>query len=203
MATRMVTVTLALALALASSAAARQGGKILMIVSEDESADLELMLTKEVGVMRTLLEQAGFEVVVATATKRPLTAGSARLQPDLKLADVVANDYKALIMPCMATMEGTLSREADTLIRQMAAARKPIAAQTGSVALLADAGVLSGKKYALADRFPDLPDGVRSGDGIVRDGGIITSGICPYMATKSERPDGTSKLTEALIAELR
>jgi len=42
-----------------------------------------------------------------------------------------------------------------------------------------------------------------SGDGIVQDGKIITSGICPNMAKGSGRPDGTSKLTEAVIAELK
>ena len=63
-------------------------GKVLMIVNEEPSADLELRLTKEVGVMRDLVQKAGFPVVVATASNQPLVSGSAKLKPDLKLSDV-------------------------------------------------------------------------------------------------------------------
>jgi hypothetical protein len=47
-----------------------------------------------------------------------------------------------------------------------------------------------------------LPDAISSGDGVVQDGNIITSGICPHMAKMGGKQDGTSKLTEALIAEI-
>ncbi len=85
---------------------------------------------------------------------------------------------------------------------------KPIAAQTGSVIRVARAGVLAGKKYALAkgwklEQYPELKNAVYSGDGIVQDGKVITSGICPATAKSQKVPDGTSKLTEALIAELK
>jgi putative intracellular protease/amidase len=184
----------------------QQKGKILMIVNEDQSADLELMLTKEVGVMKDLLQKAGFQVVVATASKRPLEAGYLKLQPDLKLSDVRVSDYKGFIMPCMATNIGPpLSPEGSAIVKEAAAKGKPIAAQTGSVFQLSQAGVLKGKKYALPKDHlgsPPLADAVYSGDGVVQDDNIITSGVCPYMAKMAGMQDGTSKLTEALIAEL-
>ena len=196
-----------LALAVSAPGMARQQGKVLMIVSEARSSDLELMLAKEVGVMRSLLQKAGFEVVVATASKQPLTAGTERLTPDLKLGDVRVADYIGFILPCMATSGAPLPPDGAALLKEVVATGQPVAAQTGAVVLLAKAGGLSGKKYAIAknwvDRYPELKDGVHSGEGIVQDGRIITSGLCPYMARERGSADGTSRLTEALIVELR
>jgi putative intracellular protease/amidase len=187
---------------------AQQKGKVLMIVNEGKSEDLELMLTKEVGVMKGLLQKAGFEIVVATASNQPMAAGSAKLKPNLKLSDVKVTDYKGVIMPCMATSGSPLPPEGTAIIKEAVAKGKPLAAQTGSVVLLSQAGVLKGKKYALAKGWPAIEGAIYSGVGIVQDGKIITSGICPYMAksqgTQAQgMQDGTSKLTEALIAELK
>jgi putative intracellular protease/amidase len=186
-----------------SFAVAQQRGKVLMIVNEEQSADLELMLTKEVGVMRDLVQKAGFQVVIATASNQPLVSGSAKLKPDLKLSDVKVAGYKGLIMPCMATSDAPFPPEALAIIKEAVAKKKPVAAQTGSVLQMARAGVLAGKKYAAPQGWPPMKGATYSGDGIVQDGKIVTSGICPYMAKSSRRPDGTSKLTEALIAELK
>jgi putative intracellular protease/amidase len=192
----------------ASLGMAQQKGKVLMIVNEGKSADLELMLTKEVGVMKDLLQKAGFEVAVATASNQPMAAGSAKLKPDLKLGDVKVANYKGVIMPCMATSGSPLPPEGTAIIKEAVAKGKPLAAQTGSVVLLSQAGILKGKKYALAKGWPAIEGAIYSGDGIVQDGKIITSGICPYMAKSQAMQaqgmqDGTSKLTEALIAELK
>ncbi len=204
---RKYIVAIALSLAMLTSGMVQQQGKVLMIVNENQSFDLELMLTKEVGVMKDLLQKAGFKVVVATASKQPLAAGPAKLMPDLKLSEVKLADYKGLIMPCMATTEQPLPPEAAAIIKEAVAKEKPIAAQTASVVQLWFTGVLTGKKYALAKGWPEgwppLSQAIYSGDGIVQDGKIITSGICPFMAKHMGRPDGTSKLTEALIAELK
>ena len=196
------------ALVLSSSAMAQQRGKVLMIVNEGKSSDLELMLTQGVGVMRSLLQKAGFDVVVSTGSGQPLVAGATRLTPDLKLSDVHVADYVGVIMPCMANGSAPLPPEGVALIKAVVAAGKPLAAQTGSVVLLARAGVLTGKNYAgagkaWAEEHPELKVAVYSGDGIVQDGRIITAGICPYTAKQQKLPDGTSRLTEALIAELK
>ena len=184
-------------------ASAQQKGKVLMIVNEAKSEDLELMLTKEVGVMKDLLRKSGFEVVTATGSGQPLRAESAALNPDLKLKDVIIAEYKGVIIPCMATSASALAPEGNAIIRQAVEKGIPIAAQTGSVVLLSKAGVLKGKNYALAKGWPLLSEAVYGGEGIVQDGKIITSGICPMMAKSTGIPDGTVRLTEALIHELR
>jgi len=182
-------------------------GKVLLLLNEAESADLELMLTKEVGVIANLLRGAGYEVVVASSSGRAFTAGATRVQPAVKVTDLRAADYLALVVPCMAASATPLAPEGTAFIKAFAAMGKPIAAQTSGVVLLARAGVLSGKKFAIAsgwvERNPELKSGIESGDGIVQDGRVITSGVCPYMAKEQGRPDGTSKLTQALLAELR
>jgi putative intracellular protease/amidase len=192
----------------ASYAWTEQSQKVLLIVNEHKSGDLELMLTKELGVMKDMLSQAGFKVVAATVSGQPLVAGSTTFTPDLKLSDVKGADYAGFIMPCMAPLEEdpALLREAAPIIKAAVAEGKPVAAQLGSVVILAEAGVLSGKKFAFdKDEVKDVPalkDAVYSGDGVVQDGKIITSGVCPYMAKMKGLQDGTSALTKALIAEL-
>lgn len=207
---RLIILTLAILLSTSEFGAvplAGQNPKVLMIVKEDSSVDLELMLTKEVGVMTGLLEQAGFEVVVASASGQPLVAPQTTLTPNLKLGDVNVADYEGIIMPCMAVEHDVpLLPEIATIVREAVAERKPVAAQVSSVITIAKAGVLSGKKYAFIEEWvagePDLEDAIHSGSGIVQDGQIITSGVCPNAARALGLPDGTSELTRALIAEL-
>jgi putative intracellular protease/amidase len=188
------------------STTASANGKVLLLLNEAQSGDLELMLTKEVGVMTDLLRRAGYDVVLTSSSGRALTAGAARVQPAVKVVDLVAADYRALVIPCMAASGAPLPAEGTAFIKTFAATGKPIAAQTGGVVLLARAGLLSGKKFAIAsgwvEQNPELKSGIESGDGIVQDGRVISSGVCPYMA-KQGRPDGTTKLTQALIAELQ
>jgi hypothetical protein len=38
-----------------------------------------------------------------------------------------------------------------------------------------------------------------SGTGVVQNGGVITSGTCPYQAKLTGRPDGTVELAQKLI----
>ncbi len=203
--TMLLVSLLGLVIAVCSSPSgfAKQGGKVLMIVNEAKSSDLELMLTKEVGVMSDLLKKAGYTVVVSTASNKPLTAGLAKLKPDLKLSAAKVADYKGIIIPCMAASGAPLPSEGMAFIKEAVAKGKPIAAQTGSVVILGQAGLLKGKKYALAKDWPQIEGAIHSGEGVVQDGKIITSGICPYMAKQSKQTDGTSKLTETFIAELR
>jgi len=83
--------------------------------------------------------------------------------------------------------------EAEALVKNAVAAGKPVAAQTGSVWTLAKAGLLKGKKfcYALQETHAYFDGATYAGTGVVRDGLIITSGICPYTSLKMNLPDGT------------
>ena len=61
-----------LSLPVVALAQAGESAKVFMFV-RDGSRDLDLMLEKEVGVMRSMLEQAGYTVDVATATGEAMT----------------------------------------------------------------------------------------------------------------------------------
>jgi putative intracellular protease/amidase len=183
-----------------------QESKILMVVKEGPSLDLELMLTAEVEVMRNILESSGFEVVVASSSGQPLVAGGTTVTPDIRLADADMDDYAGIILPCMATEDEASFPEAEALVREAVVAGKPVAAQTGSVITLARAGVLMGKKFAYPDDMvagvPEFAGMNHAGQGVVRDGLVFTSGICPYMAREQGIEDGTQALTGAFIEKL-
>jgi putative intracellular protease/amidase len=204
-------VSLATMATLGPIGAAGQAPKVLLYLPEDSSADLEYMLDKEAGVMKSLLEEAGFEVVVASTTGQPFVAGAVTLVPNSKVADVEASEIAGIIMPCMAAATpGPLPPELTAMIQDAATAGKPIAAQFGGIQRLAKTGVLAGKQVSFVAEYveddPVFEDAVYSGThDVVKDGNIITSGSCPYMAREreGELEDGTPELTKALIAALK
>jgi putative intracellular protease/amidase len=200
-----------------TDALAEDGPKVLVIPREGDSRDIELMLKKEVGVMTQILRDEGFVVKVATASGSTIVAPTSKLKPDMRLAEVKKEDYVGFIMPCMAVgaFPGPpVAPEAVAIVKHAVAEGKPLAAQFGSVVILAQAGVLKGKKYAFLDdplkptawrtvTDPRFVDAIYSGRGVVQDGNIITSGICPYLEARMNYPDGTTKLTQAFIDELK
>lgn len=192
---------------LSASGGAQEPQKVLMFV-QDGSRDLHLMLTEEVGVMKAMIEQAGYEVEVATAAGAPMRAGDAVLEPDLKLGDVEASRYAGFILPCMAPAPGTpVPPEAIALLERAVASGKPIAVSRASVGVLGQAGGLVGKEYTYAsevdvDARPEFRGETYRGTGVQRDGNISTAGICPLAARGLDQPDGTAELTQSFIDSL-
>jgi putative intracellular protease/amidase len=182
---------------------------LLFMRNAQTSGDLEYMLKKEVGVMKDRLEKSGYKVVVATLDGSSFTAGSATVTADVKLADAKAADYAGFILPCLAVPSypapPEVSKEAIALVKEAVSAGKPVAAQTGSLWTLAEAGVLKGKKYAYAfeEKSPFFEGATFAGTGVVKDGLILTSGNCPYMALKMNVKDGTEELALALAAAMK
>ncbi len=177
--------------------------KVLVIVKEN-SSELEFMLTKEVAVITDTLEQSGFEAVVASASGQPMVTAATTLTPGLKLEDVKVVDYAGIIIPCMMAPEVP---KVAAIVKEAVAEGKAVAAQFSSIPILAEAGVLSGKKYAFiteerAAEHSTLKDAINSGSAVVQDGKIITSAVCPLAAKRRGLQDGTTKLTKALITEL-
>ena len=193
--------------------------KVLMIPREGYSRDLDLMLKMEVGVMISLLKNAGIEVDVATTSGQPILGTTEKIEMDkvMQLSAIKLENYAGVIMPCMAVgaFPGPpVSPETVTIVKKALAEGKPVAASTFSVTILAEAGVLKGKKYAYSrdplktekswgkfggtdQRFVDA---IYSGPGVIQDGNIITSGACPWM----ERVGGglqskTVELTQTFI----
>jgi putative intracellular protease/amidase len=186
---------------------AKSTPKVLLFI-RDGSADLEYMLKMEAGIMKDVLERSGFKVVIVTVSGSALSAGSMQIQPDLKLVDVNVADYAGFIIPCMAAgdlNDPKIPAESVDLVRRAISAGKPVAAQLGGVWALAQAGLLKGKKYARIEQGPSpVFDGaIYSGTGVVKDGLVVTSGICPYMARAGKTKDGTEELTLALVETMK
>lgn len=199
---------LLLIVAMAAPVVAADSGKVLMFV-RDGARNLELMLDEETGVMKQMLEDAGFEVVVATSSGEPMKAGEFVLEADLEIADAKASDYVGFILPCMAPAPGSpIPSEVVTLIEDAYKSGKPIAASRGSVAVLGKAGALEGKEYSYASEVdvnerPEFKGGTYKGTGYTQDGNITTVGICPLASRGLKLPDGTEDLTRGFIESLK
>jgi len=190
--------------------------KVLIIPREGYSQDLDLMITKELGVMTSIIKEAGYQTTIATASGMAIISPTTTIKPDLLLSEVKVNDYAGVIMPCMAVgmyPGPPISPETVSIVKQTLAAGKPVAAATGSVIILADAGLLKGKEYAYAGNpletnpYRSRTDsrfagGTYKGSGVVQDGNIITSGACPYMAKNFNMKDCTTEITNVFVATL-
>jgi putative intracellular protease/amidase len=188
----------------------KENPKVLLFIT-DGSRDLKLMITKEVLVMKEILEQSSFKVIIASLSGETITVDSILIEPDLKLGNVRIADYSGFIFPCMAPpweKIHNLDPEVVSFVTEISREGKPMAAQTLSVADFAKAGVLVDKKYAFTikpdvNEYPDFKGGIYIGEGVVQDGNIITSGTCPWKAREYGAPDGTRKLTQMLIEVIR
>jgi putative intracellular protease/amidase len=196
-----------------ATAGAQATPKVLLIVNEAKSQDIELMLVKEVGVMIDMLQKAGFKVVVANVSGKPIEGPVSKLKSDLKVSEVKIDDYVGFLLPCMApaAIASRESPEVISIVKQAVAKGRPVAATHNSVYILAEAGILDGKRFAFppgswaATHFFNiyLRRSYRSGSGVVPDGNIITSGVCPEIEAQRGLPDGTSELTRVFIEKLK
>jgi putative intracellular protease/amidase len=168
---------------------AQETPKVLLFMRDAKtSGDLEYMLKREVGVMKDTLAKSGYKVVIATLNGLSVSAGTTTVK--------AAPSYPA---------PPEVSPEAIALVQKAVAAGKPVAAQTGSLWTLAEAGVLKAKKYAYAmeEKNPYFAGATFAGTGVVRDGLVITGGICPYMTLKAKEKDTTEPLSLALIEAMK
>lgn len=181
--------------------------KVLLFI-RDGSPKLEFMLTNEVGPMKELLEKSGYKVTIATISGETIQAGSVTIKPETKLSLVNTKDYEGFIFPCMAASD-SINPLAVEFVKKITEKGKPMAAQLGSVLILAKAGALKGKKFAFTDgkswntkMYPEFEVSNFSGTGVVKDKNVITSGTCPWMAKISGEKDCTNELTQGFIAML-
>jgi putative intracellular protease/amidase len=166
------------------------------------------MLTNEVGPMKELLEKSGYKVTIATISGETIQAGSTTIKPETKLSLVNIKDYEGFIFPCMAASD-SINPQAVEFVKKITEKGKPMAAQLGSVLILAKAGALKGKKFAFTDgknwnskMYPEFEASNFSGTGVVKDKNVITSGTCPWAAKMSGKQDCTNELTQGFIAML-
>ncbi len=203
-------ITVVISTFILSYAYAQNAPKVLLFMRNARNAgDLEYMLKKEVGVMKDTLEKSGYKVIVATLDGSSFAAGSTTVKADIKLADAKVAEYAGFILPCLSVPSypapPEVSPDAIALVKNAVSAGKPVAAQTGSLWTLAEAGLLKGKKYAYAfeEKSPYFAGATFAGTGIVRDGLVLTSGYCPFMALKMNVKDGTEQLTRELAEAMK
>jgi putative intracellular protease/amidase len=183
--------------------------KLKVLLIPREGAWDDFMIKEEALVMKTMLEEAGFKVIVATISGETIESTQFRLKTDKKLSDVNVNEYAGIIMPCMA--QGGVGWHARpdeiAIVKKAVAQNIPIAAQLGSIIILAEAGALRGKKYtfylkpSLADK--GFNDGIYSGTGVIQDRNIITSSYSPLAAKLYGVEDGTAELTKLFIETIK
>ncbi len=186
-----------------SGCSGEEDAQRVLVIPRVNSIAMDYMLTNEVGVMLSMLEEAGIETVVALPNGEALEGERMTLEADLALADVIVSDYDGFMLPCTGAgyERNDLTVE---IVREAVAADVPVAAQYGSVSMLAEAGALDGRQYAAGEELPPwtLEDATYTGYGVVADENVITSGTCSYAALEYGRPDGTQELTQLFIDAL-
>ncbi len=128
-----------------------------------------------------LLVRAGVEVVTAGLDEGAITASrGVVLMPQTSLNEALKRDYDMVVLP--GGMPGATNLDGDPrihkLLRKMADSGKFTAAICAAPRVLANAGLLSGKR---ATSYPghldkmDLPDVEYRQEAVVQDGKVITS----------------------------
>jgi putative intracellular protease/amidase len=167
-----------------------QGSRRILVLVREVSEDMEFMIKNEVQPMIEQVKEAGYNVVIASESGKPITTKNQKLVPDVKLADAAILDYDGVIVPCM--MAGSMPNKAPAagvvLLREAAAAGLIIAAQH-SIEMLVPAGLTKGRRFA-------------NSPGVVVDGKLITSWNCPYTALNNGKPVDTYALIEAFLKEI-
>jgi 4-methyl-5(b-hydroxyethyl)-thiazole monophosphate biosynthesis len=128
-----------------------------------------------------LLRRAGIEVVTAGLQPGIVKASrGTQLVPDMTLDAALKNEYDMVVLP--GGMPGAKHLKEDArilnLLRKMAGEGKYTAAICAAPTVLAEAGLLKGKKATSYPGFLDkmnLPDTQYVTDAVVRDGKVLTS----------------------------
>lgn len=153
------------------------------------------------GPRETLLEK-GAEVTLASIDLDEIRGTvhdepGKSIKPDIKLGDVSVGDYDALVLPGGVGNPDRLRTEkmAIQIIRDFVAAGKPVAAICHGPWLLAEAGVIDGKRVT---SWPSIRTDLRNAGATVVDEEAVTDG--PIITSRN--PDDVPAFTRALIAAI-
>ena len=151
---------------------------------------------------RTMLLERGAEVRLASPSLTPIQATvrddpGRTIRPDLIIADAMAEDFDALILPGGVINPDALrtNQAAIALVQAFVAAGKPVGAICHGPWLLVEADVLKGRKATGWKSIrTDLSNAgaVLSDDRVVRDGMLITA----------QAPEDVEVFTEALMGAI-
>jgi putative intracellular protease/amidase len=169
------------------------------------------LIEREAFRIITGLRDAGFTVEIATDSGQRYRGVKLAIDVDYKLNDVDISKYNAVVFACMAQGnfgEWHASEDEKGIVREAARRNILLAAQDGSIVILAEAGVLVGKKYAfLKDKstYKVMAKTEYAGQGVIRDGQIITSSGCPLVPAEygEENKDYTTMYIEEITKALQ
>jgi serine/threonine-protein kinase len=160
------------------------------------------------GPARDRLKQLGVDVKVAASFLQPCLCENSQqiVQPDVRLADARASDYDAVafvgkeVQEFCAIMNGRSQPEVRRLIGETQQQRKPIAAICAGQLVLADHGVLRGKRAAFPKLVWGLMDKFDSGAKWDRGQGVVLSddGLVLTAAGPDDAVPFADKLHELL-----
>ncbi len=153
---------------------------------------------------------------IASRSGQPILGYTEKIEKVSRLSEINLNDYVGIIMPCMAVgmyPGPPVSPQTVALVKRALTEGKHVAAAANSSIILAEAGVLKGKRYAyITDPLkttetwkrtdPRFEGGIYNGPGVVQDGKIITYGVCPVLERFYAMQDGTVELTQKFIAAI-
>jgi len=168
----------------------------VLIMATDRFEESELFGPREIlidkGARVTLASPARAEIM-ATVHDEP----GQRIAPDLTIAEVEVEDYDALLLPGGVGNPDQLrmNERAVRLIRQFAAAGKPVAAICHGPWLLVEADLLRGRR---ATAWKSIRTDLRNAGAKVVDEEAVTDG----NIITSRMPDDVPAFTAALIAAI-
>ncbi len=165
----------------------------ILIVATDGFEDWELFGPRQI------LQQRGAEVVLASPKSDPIQGylhddPSKTIRPDMTIDEASAADFDALILPGGLRNPDQLRMnvKAVELVRDFAAAGKPVAAICHGPWLLVEADLLRGKR---ATSWPSIRTDLRNAGATVVDEAAIVDG----NIVTSRKPDDVEEFTAAVI----
>ncbi|MBI5663654.1 MAG: DJ-1/PfpI family protein [Nitrospirae bacterium] len=176
----------------------------VVIILADGFEELEAVAIIDV------LRRAGIEVVSAGLHEGPVSsARHVKVIPDTVIDTIKSNDFEMLVLP--GGMPGAANLDADTrvgaLIRDFSSKGKMTGAICAAPFVLANAGILKGKRVTSYPSFKDkLGPAIYEEKTVVEDGNILTSrgpGTALYFALAiAEKLAGKEKAQQVKEAML-
>lgn len=169
------------------------GGKRVLIMATDGFEESELFGPLE------LLRDRGATVLLAAPSPDPIQATvhddpGKTIRPDLTVAEVRAASFDALILPGGVRNPDSLrmNAEAIALIREFAAAGKPVGAICHGPWLLIEADVVRGRRVT---GWPSIRTDLRNAGANVIDEAAVTDG----NLVTSRNPQDVPAFSEAIV----
>ncbi|WP_265571525.1 type 1 glutamine amidotransferase domain-containing protein [Sphingomicrobium nitratireducens] len=171
-------------------------GKTVLIMASDGFEEVELTGPRE------RLSQAGARVVIASPTLEPIQARvmddpTIKVQPDVRIEEVDAGDYDALVLPGGVINPDHLrtNETAVQLVRDFDEAKKPVAAICHGPWMLVEADVLRGRK---ATSWPSIRTDMRNAGANVVDEAACVDGHLITSRNPDDVPDFCAAIGRAL-----